>query len=113
MNKYREVYFETVESMEESPNEIAWDCSTVAIFGVMDMFMKRLLKVIYFRKFAEYRLVIIINFYTEQIKHIIEVKETYSVLERIRISGMDTFEMQLNNAHNKIVTKPYNMLNYR
>lgn len=111
MNKYREVYFETVESMEESPNEIAWDCSTVAIFGVMDMFMKRLLKVIfsgYSRSFIVY-----ILFCTEQIKHIIEVKETYSVLERIRISGMETFEMQLKTAHNKIVSKPYNMLNYR
>lgn len=97
--------------MEESPNELAWDCSTMAIFGVMDMFMKRLLKVICF--LDVFKVLLIIRFCTEQIKHIIEVKETYSVLERIRISGMDTFETQLKNAHNKIVSKPYNMLNYR
>lgn len=45
LNRYREIYNETVESMKENENEIAWNCSSMFIFGVMDRFMTRLEKV--------------------------------------------------------------------
>lgn len=93
LNRYREIYYETVAEMAASEfySELAWDCSPIFIFGIMDMFMERVKK----------------------IKQIIEVKVTYSVLNRIRISGMETFEKIISDAHEKMVSRPYRMLDPR
>lgn len=93
LNRYREIYYETVAEMaaNENEKERVWNCSPIFIFGIMDMFMERVRK----------------------IKHIIEVKVTYSVLNRIRISGMETFEKIISDAHDKMVSRPYKMLDPR
>lgn len=93
MNRYREIYYETVADMKKTDYERrrAWDCSPIFIFGIMTMFMERLSK----------------------IKNIIVVKVTYSVLNRIRISGMDTFEKMISDAHEKMISRPYKMLDPR
>lgn len=93
LNRYREIYYETVNDMaaNENTKQRAWDCSPIFIFGIMDMFMERVRK----------------------IKNIIETKVTYSVLNRIRISGMETFEKIINDAHDKMASRPYKMLDPR
>lgn len=93
LNRYREIYYETVAGMaaELVDGQPVWDCSPMFIFGIMDMFMERVRK----------------------IKHIIEVKVTYSVLNRIRISGMEVFEKIINDAHEKMVSRPYKVLDPR
>lgn len=85
---YRAIYFETLNGM---PSALRWDCSPQFLFGVMDMFRRRV----------------------QMIKQVIEIKVTYAVLDRIRISGMDTFERMLKEAHDRMVTRPYPMLDHR
>lgn len=93
LNRYREIYYETIVEMQNNEYERArlWNCSPIFIFGIMDLFMERLRK----------------------IKHIISVKVTYSVLNRIRISGMETFEKIISDAHAKMISRPYKMLDPR
>lgn len=88
---YGHVYYETLAEMEDMPKVTAWYCSPAFIFGVMDKFRRRV----------------------QKIKQVIEIKVTYSVLQRIRISGMETFEEMLLKAHEKMVTRPYPMLDHR
>ena len=45
LNRYQDVYNTTVQSMEESANESAWNCSQMFIFGIMTKFLNRLKKV--------------------------------------------------------------------
>lgn len=91
LTRYRALYNETTTGMAEMPNVSAWNCSPNFIFGVMDNFRRRL----------------------QKIKQVIEIKVAYEVLQRIRISGMDTFEKLLNDAHDRMVTRPYPMLDHR
>lgn len=91
LNQYRAIYNATVEDMANSENEVAWNCSPMFIFGIMDKFMERLKK----------------------IKYTIEIKLTYAVLNRIRINGMDKFANQFYDAHQKIVSKSIAALDYQ
>lgn len=91
LNRYRDIYNETVDQMDDNDNEVAWNCSPMFLFGIMDKFMERLKK----------------------IKYIIEIKLTYAVLNRIRISGMEKFENQITEAHQKIVSKSAAALDFR
>lgn len=85
---YRAIYFATLADM---PADDRWDCSPMYLFGVMDMFRRRV----------------------QRIKRVIEIKVTYGVLDRVRISGMDTFGRLLKEAHERMVNRPYAMLDHR
>lgn len=89
--EYRRIYDESLDSMSASMDEKPWHCSPMFVFGIMDMFIERL----------------------EHIKHIVDVKVTYTVLRRIRISGFEKFEENLTSAYEQIASKPYSALDHR
>jgi len=88
---YKTHYENALKAMEESPNETPWECSRVLIFGNMDTFRLRLKK----------------------IKDVMSIALTYSVLDRINISGTEKISNDIKQAFKKISSKPYNPLAYR
>ncbi|KAI8124809.1 axonemal, Dynein heavy chain 8 [Lucilia cuprina] len=90
MQSYKEQYFSTCHDMAES-NEKPWIVSSVYIFTCLEKFLERL----------------------DKIKTIFNVEITYSVLDRIRISGMEKFNAIIKGARAMISSKAYDPLNYR
>uniref|UniRef100_A0A1I8M6Y8 AAA+ ATPase domain-containing protein n=1 Tax=Musca domestica TaxID=7370 RepID=A0A1I8M6Y8_MUSDO len=72
---------------EEKP----WVISSVYIFTCLEKFLQRL----------------------DKIKLIFNTEITYTILDRIRISGMEKFNAIIKNAKAVISSKPYDPLNYR
>lgn len=91
LESYQILYFKTVEEMEANPLEIAWDCSTMMLFGHMDTFNVRL----------------------DKIDEIMKTERTYSILDRIKISGTEVFANAIKSAFQCISTKGYNPLAHR
>lgn len=91
LENYRMLYFKAVQEMKENPNEVAWDCSTMMIFGHMDTFNVRL----------------------EKINEIMKIERTYSILDKIKISGTEVFANEFKAAFQCISTKEYNPLAHR
>ncbi|XP_037951167.1 dynein heavy chain 8, axonemal [Teleopsis dalmanni] len=87
---YKKVYEGTVEDMANA-KENPWKVSSVYIFTCVDFFLERLSKV----------------------KVIFNTEITYSVLDRICISGMEKFNAQIKAARAAMNVKPYDPLNYR
>ncbi|TMW45046.1 hypothetical protein DOY81_009872 [Sarcophaga bullata] len=90
MQSYKEHYFSTCRDMAES-SEKPWVVSSVYIFTCLEKFWERL----------------------DKIKTIFNVEITYSVLDRIRISGMEKFSAIIKGARTTISSKAYDPLNYR
>ncbi|KAG4073253.1 hypothetical protein HA402_008599 [Bradysia odoriphaga] len=85
LKKYENSYFEVINSMEMG-NTTPWTCSITYIFGISNKFQDRIAKVI---------------------GHIIDTKVTYSVLDKIKISGMERYRNQIVSEFNEITEKPY------
>uniref|UniRef100_A0A1A9WR67 AAA+ ATPase domain-containing protein n=1 Tax=Glossina brevipalpis TaxID=37001 RepID=A0A1A9WR67_9MUSC len=90
MQSYKEQYYETCKEMSEAA-EKPWTVSSVYIFTCLEKFLDRL----------------------DKIKLIFNTEITYSVLDRIRISGMEKFNAMIKGARATISSKPYDPLNYR
>lgn len=88
MTHYQAIYYETLETLEP---EVRWTCSPNYLFGVMNLFRQRV----------------------QQIKQVMMIQVTYKVLKRIRICNMDVYEKQLDDAHARMVKRPYSMLDHR
>ncbi|XP_026846872.1 dynein heavy chain 8, axonemal [Drosophila persimilis] len=90
MENYKNIYMHTVEEMKSS-NERPWIVSSVYIFTCLEKFLQRLQKV----------------------KWIANTEITYSILDRIMISGMERFNALIKGARITISSKIYDPLNYR
>lgn len=77
--------------IKTEPNSKPWHCSELYIFGKMNAFISRL----------------------DKIKDIIDITETYSILDKIRISGLMVYLNKIEDARNAIMKKDYNILAFR
>lgn len=87
---YKELYHKTVREMERNPKELTWDCSESMIFGNIILLTARL----------------------EKITKICETQKKYSILDRIKISGMEEFETIIKNAYLEITSQTNSPLAY-
>ncbi|XP_046868615.1 dynein axonemal heavy chain 5-like [Drosophila willistoni] len=87
---YKNIYVHTVEEMKNS-NEKPWIVSSVYIFTCLEKFLQRL----------------------DKIKWIANTEITYSILDRIMISGMEKFNSMIKGARITISSQMYDPLNYR
>lgn len=89
LQHYRTIYYETAGELEKMSDKVEpWHCSPTYLFGVMDKFRKRMHK----------------------IRQVLVIEVEYRVLKKIRISGMDRFERMLEVAHDRMMTRPYMLL---
>lgn len=90
MENYKSIYMHTVDEMKNS-NERPWIVSSVYIFTCLEKFLQRL----------------------EKVKWIANTEITYSILDRIMISGMERFNAMIKGARITISSQLYDPLNYR
>lgn len=87
---YKALFKQIVEDMKAA-DEKPWKSSQVYIFTNMEKFLSRL----------------------EKIKFILDTELTYSVLDDIKIMGMEKFNSQIKSARDTISQKNYDPLDYR
>lgn len=107
---YRKNYYLTVQEMTESPYENCWECSDVYLFGKLDTFVIRLDKVSFHVYICRMKNEKIIKF---QIKVILQTSITYSILDRIKITGTEVFSDKIKNLVEAISKKKYDPLAHR
>lgn len=90
MENYKNIYIHTVDEMKNS-NERPWTVSSVYILTCLQKFLQRL----------------------EKVKWIANTDITYSILDRIMISGMERFNAMIKGARMTISSQLYDPLNYR
>lgn len=87
---YKALFKQIVEDMKAA-DEKPWKSSQVYIFTNMEKFLSRL----------------------EKIKFILDTELTYSILDNIKIMGMEKFNTQIKHARETISQKNYDPLDYR
>lgn len=108
LNAFREAYEETLVLMKQNKKEVVWDFSPTYVFGLAQMFLARLEKVSFRREkygwlvTGECHYLLIF-----QIQNVIQTIETYSVLSKVYINGIETFAKQITLTHDVIVRKKY------
>lgn len=88
---YQDLYYSIVDEMQNNPKEKPFECSANAIFGNVYSLDRRM----------------------NEVSHILQSLTKYSVLDRIRISGMEVFAKIIKTAFSKITSKPYDPLAHR
>ncbi|KAG5461780.1 MAG: dynein heavy chain, N-terminal region 1-domain-containing protein, partial [Olpidium bornovanus] len=88
---YQKCFHETKRKLQETPNEKQFDFSEMYIFGKFDAFCKRIQKV----------------------TDMFSIIEKFSMLEELRIEGMDPIIKRFSNILTQMQRKPYDILDHR
>lgn len=88
---YKSTYRKVTKQMNEEPDEKSWVCSEAFLFGRLDTFIKRLMK----------------------IKEMLEIVISYKILETTDVRGMKQFSDQINNILLTVTQKTYDPLAHR
>lgn len=88
---YRHHYQRILTDMTETPDEIPWKCSDIHLFGKLESFNTRLNKLM----------------------EIMEVLVRYSILDSIKIAGMQVYGDLIEKAYETISCKNYDPLEHR
>uniref|UniRef100_A0AAG5D7L6 AAA+ ATPase domain-containing protein n=1 Tax=Anopheles atroparvus TaxID=41427 RepID=A0AAG5D7L6_ANOAO len=85
---FRNHYKQTVQKMENSPEETPWECSEVFVFGKLNHFQLRLSKIM----------------------QVMELYLKYEIIGRVAISGTEVFSERIQSAYSVLTSKPYDPL---
>ncbi|XP_035785030.1 dynein heavy chain 8, axonemal-like [Anopheles albimanus] len=87
---FRREYHRTVQRMLESPGETPWECSEVFVFGKLDHFRLRITKIM----------------------EVMDLYRKYEIIDRVAITGTESFSGRIKAAYEVLTTKPYDPLIY-